>query len=146
MINLLKRLTAQRQIMRLWGIRIMALLSLVILAIPTHAETWRVGLFSGQWADTRLPYLPYNAVTGRLKFDDSYLHSLVVSHHLVSTNIFFPGTSLRFRDMRLEVEGTASLHDGLQSHRELTLGIMLRSRDIDAGSYGSVNFGCAWAR
>lgn len=143
MINFLRSVMAKGQAIGLRGMRVFALLSPLLLALPAHAETWRVGLSTGQWADTRLPYLPYNAATGRLRFDGSYLHSLVVSRHLAQTNIFVPGTSLGFREARLELEGTASVHDGLQSHREMTLGIMLRGRDLDVGSFGAVNFG--WA-
>lgn len=124
-------------------LRALFLLSLSMLALPTYAETWRVGVYSGQWADTRLPYLPYNTATGRLLFKDSYLYSLVVSRQLLNADIFFPGTTIGFRDARLELEGTASLHSGLQSHSEATLGLMLRSRDYDIGPSGSINFG--WA-
>lgn len=141
--TLFKCIKVQRQVLGLWAMRIFALLGLIVFAVPTYAETWRVGVYAAQWADTRLPYLPYNAATGRLSFDDSYFYSLIVSRHLMNTDIFFPGTSLGFRDARLELEGTASLHDGLQNHGEVTLGVMLRSQDLDVGSLGRINFG--WA-
>jgi len=41
----------------------------------------------------------------------------------------------------MELEGTASVHSGLQSHLEATIGIMLRTRDIDLRSAGYLNFG-----
>jgi hypothetical protein len=131
------------KVIKRWAAGVIFLLSPLMLALPTHAETWRIGVYSGQWADTRLPYLPYNAATGRLRFKDSYLYSLIVSRQLLNADIFFPGTTIGFRDARLELEGTVNLHSGLQSHSEATLGLMLRSRDSDIGSSGSINFG--WA-
>jgi hypothetical protein len=115
----------------------------VVVAPPAHAEGWRVGIYSGQWADTRLPYLPYNAATGRLTFSDSYLTSVIMSRHLLTRDLFIPYTSIGFSDARIEFEGTASLHRGLQTHEEVTLGVMLRTRDYDLASFGTINFG--WA-
>jgi len=139
----MKHRCVRGHVIKQWAVRLILLLSPVTLSFPAHAETWRVGVYAGQWADTRLPHLPYNTATGRLSFDDSYLYSLIVSRHLMDTNIFFPGTTIGLRDAQLEWEGTASTHDGLQNHAELTLGIMLRSRDINVGSFGNINFG--WA-
>ena len=88
----------QGQAIKRWAAGGIFLLSPLMVAIPAHAETWRVGVYSGQWADTRLPYLPYNAATGRLRFRDSYLYSLVVSRQPLNADIFFPGTTIGFRD------------------------------------------------
>lgn len=115
----------------------------VVAASPAHAEGWRVGVYSGQWADTRLPYLPYNAVTGRLTFDESYLTSVILSRRLLTRDLFIPHTSIGFADARMELEGTANFHSGLQTHEEVTLGVMLRTRDYDLASAGTINFG--WA-
>lgn len=110
---------------------------------PAHAEGWQLGMYYGKWANTRLPYLPYNVATGRITFSESYLTSLVVSRHLLTADLFVPGTSIGFAKARTEIEGIASLHRGYQEHQEATLAIMLRTRDHDLGSVGSINFG--WA-
>lgn len=115
----------------------------VVLASPAYAEGWRVGTQYGQWADTRLPFLPYNAATGRLTFDESYLTSVILSRHLLTRDLFIPHTSIGFADARIELEGTANFHSGLQTHEEVTLGVMLRTRDHDLASAGTINFG--WA-
>jgi hypothetical protein len=115
----------------------------IVMAPPAGADGWRIGIYSGQWADTRLPYLPYNAATGRLAFDESYLTSVIVSRHLLTRDLFIPHTSIGFSDARIEFEGTANFHGGLQSHEEVTLGLMLRTRDYDLASSGTINFG--WA-
>ncbi|MGB2218997.1 MAG: hypothetical protein ACPH4G_01940 [Henriciella sp.] len=111
--------------------------------VPATAESSRIGLYSGQWADTRLPHLPYNSVTGRLSFDDSRLHSLIVSRQIGATDLFLPGRRIGFENASIELEGTASVHSGLQDHSEVTLGVMLRSQNMDLGSLGAVNLG--WA-
>lgn len=115
----------------------------VVAGPPAHAEGWRVGIYSGQWADTRLPYLPYNAATGRLTFDESYLTSVILSRHLLTRDLFIPHTSIGIADARIELEGTANFHSGLQTHEEVTLGVMLRTRDYNLASAGTINFG--WA-
>lgn len=115
----------------------------VVAALPAQAERWRVGVYSGQWADTRLPYLPYNAATGRLTFDESYLTSVIVSRHLFTKDLFIPHTSIGFAHARIELEGTANFHSGLQTHEEVTLGVMLRTRDYGLASAGTINVG--WA-
>lgn len=119
-------------------------LAVLMAHVPNaSAEGWRVGVYSGQWADTRLPYLPYNIATGRLSFSESYLSSVVVSRHLITRDFFIPGTTIGASDLRIELEGTASIHRGFQTHQEATVGVMLRTRDFGLGSVGDVNFG--WA-
>jgi hypothetical protein len=105
------------------------------------AEGRRIGVYSGQWADTWLPYLPYNIATGRLTFSESYLSSVVVSRHLLTRDFFIPGTTIGASDLRIELEGTASIHRGFQTHQEATIGVMLRTRNFGLGSFGDVNFG-----
>jgi hypothetical protein len=117
--------------------------ALLVTAVDAHAETWRVGVYSGQWADTRLPYLPYNIVTGQLTFSESYVHSIIVSRHLLTKDLFIPRTLIGFSDAQIELEGTASLHRGNQNHQEATLGVMLRTPNFELGSFGNINFG--WA-
>jgi len=114
-----------------------------IVVSPAHAEGWRLGFYSGQWANTRLPYLPYNTATGRLTFDDSYLASVIVSRHMVTRDFVIPHSSIGFSEAQIEIEGTANFHSGLQTHDELTLGVMLRTRDYEVASAGTINFG--WA-
>lgn len=117
--------------------------TLLIAPGPAEAEGFRIGVYSGQWADTRLPYLPYNIATGRLTFSESYLTSIIVSQRLLTRDFLIPGTEIGLSDAQVELEGTASFHRGLQTHQEATLAVMLRTRDFDLGSFGDVNFG--WA-
>lgn len=119
------------------------ILILLLSAFGANAEGLRVGLYTGKWADTRLPYLPQNIANGNLAWSESYLRSLIVSHHAATRDLYLPGTTIGFSDARLELEGTASLHQGLQNHSEVTLGVMLRTRDQKIGSLGYVNLG--WA-
>ena len=93
------------QAIKRWVAGVIFLLSPLMLAIPAHAETCCIGVYLGQWADTRLPYLRYNALTGRLSFKDSSLYSLVVSWRLLNADVFFLGTTVGFRDARLELGG-----------------------------------------
>lgn len=122
---------------------VVAVALLLFSTMQASAEGWRFGLYTGKWADTRLPYLPYNIATGRLTFSESYLQSLVVSYHFHTKDLFFPGTKFGFPNARFELEGTAGLHHGLQSHPEVTLGMMVRTKNKNFGSFGHVNFG--WA-
>lgn len=80
-------------------------------------------------------------MTGRLSFDDSRLHALIVSRQIGATDLFLPGRSIGFENASIELEGTASIHSGLQEHSEVTLGVILRSQDMDLGSFGAVNLG-----
>lgn len=115
--------------------------ALLVTAVDAHAETWRIGVYSGQWANSRLPDLPYNIATGQLTLNESYVHSIIVSRHFLTKDLFIPRTLIGFSDAQIELEGTASLHRGNQNHQEATLGVMLRTPDFELGSFGSINFG-----
>ncbi|MBT9384167.1 hypothetical protein KM176_09875 [Pseudooceanicola sp. CBS1P-1] len=117
-------------------------LALLPVAAQAGETPWRVGIFEGQWAATRLPLLPYNLVTGGLSFRDSYLTSVIVSRQVGEADLRVPGTALGLAGVRFELEGTLSRHSGLQDHDEATLGVMTRSRDY-TGRAGAISLG--WA-
>lgn len=126
-----------------WAFPLLFTASVLLSPTPAPAEGWRIGVYSGQWADTRLPHLPYNTATGRLTFSKSYVHSVILSKHLMTSDVFIPGTAIGLSDAQIELESTTSVHSGHQTHQELTLGIMLRSRKINSHGFGWFSLG--WA-
>ena len=107
-------------------------------------RTWFATVTGAQWAETRLPLLPYNIVTGNLHISDTYLVSASVNTVVVPDfAIPLPLTDLRFIGNSVEIEGKIVQHFGLDDNTEAALAIVLRSGEIPLWENASVNV--AWA-
>lgn len=129
---------------RFWTIELIRVVTILwALSFQSYAlaDSWRIATFTGQWANTRLPLLPYNLATGQLTFADSFLQSMVVSRLIATRDMEIPLVGLQFPDASIELEGTFSAHSGLQDHQEITLGIMMRSQDYRLPNGGRYNVG-----
>lgn len=104
---------------------------------------WIVALDAAVWTESQLPLLPYNIVTGNLKFRDAQLVQLGVSKVLINDfSIPLPGGyALNGNSLELQVIGTQ--HLGLQDHQEAAAALALRSGEIPLWGGASVNL--AWA-
>lgn len=112
---------------------------------PAHAGAdgnWRIGVLGTIWAETNLPELPYNTVSGKLKFHETYFTAVELTRVLVRDfSIPTPFGNLPGND--IELSGQVVKHWGKQKHVELTAALGWRSgnwRFIDAMS---VNFSYA---
>ncbi len=98
------------------------------LAQEGTAGNWRIGIFGAQWAETSLPTLPYNAVTGKLHFHGAYFTSVELSRVLVRDfNLPTPLGTLPGNDIELSAQVVK--HWGKQKHVELTGALGWRSGD-----------------
>ena len=103
---------------------------------------WILGLGVGVWAESPLPLLPYNIVTGNLKFKNAQLAQISLSRVLVHDfSIPLPGDyALTGNSLEVQVIGTQ--HFGLETDQEGVLAVVLRSGDIPLWGGASVNI--AW--
>lgn len=104
---------------------ILLTLTMLLISTSAQAQEWRLGVAQSQWAETRLPYFPYNAATGNLRFKDAHITSLLGSKTLgdVQTQL----GPLGLRSFQFEAEGGLHFHSGLQDHTEVSMGIMTRT-------------------
>lgn len=105
--------------------RILLAFSVLLISASVQAQELRLGIVRSEWAETRLPYFPYNAATGNLRFKDAHLTSFLGSKTLsnVQTNLGLLGT----RHFQFEAEGGLHFHSGLQDHTEISMSIMTRT-------------------
>ncbi len=116
----------------------------VFLAVAPGAQAqetpvWRLGAFWAVWAETNLPELPYNAVTGKLTFHDAHLTALELSRVMVP-DFTIPTPFGDWRGHRLELAGQVVKHWGKQKHAELTGALVWRTPDWHFSNAASVNF------
>jgi hypothetical protein len=103
---------------------------------------WIVSLDGAVWAESQLPLLGYNIVTGNLKFQDAQLVQIGLSRVLVHDfSIPLPGKYvLNGNSIELQVIGTQ--HFGLETDQEGVAAVVLRSGDIPL--WGDVSVNLAW--
>ena len=123
---------------------------LVALSAPSAHASLSLAIHGERWADTRLPLLPKNLVTGNLTFDDSWLGGLVVNWVAVDGwKVPLPFTGKTLARWDVELEGQVIRHYGYQHHTESTAAVVLRTRDFLALGRLPVNFsmgnGLSWA-
>lgn len=106
-------------------------------------DGWSIAAYNGQWTNSRLPYFPYNLVTGNVTYAPTYISSIILSKNIGQININYGIAPSALQEWNLEFETTFSMHTGLQNHGEITAGLMLRTKDYEIGSIGDMNFG--WA-
>jgi hypothetical protein len=103
---------------------------------------WILGLDAGVWAESQLPQVPHDIVSGNLKFRDAELAQISLSRVLVHDfSIPLPG-HYALNGNSLELQAIATQHFGLEDHQEGVLALALRSGDIPLWGGASVNF--AW--
>ena len=109
-------------------------------ALAGADRLWHVSVFTSVWAETNLPEIPYNIVTGKLHFENAWFTSLAASRVLVpdfSIPTPFGGS---FEGNRLELEGQIVKHWGKQKHVELTGALVWRTGDWHFTENLGVNF------
>ena len=115
------------------------------LALVGQHRTTRTGYVSviaARWAETRLPTLPVNLVTGDLDYADDYLFSAGLGVVLVP-DFEIPATVLTpaLGGFSVEAEGMLAFHTSLSSHTEFAGALVLRTPEIAVpGDLASVNF------
>jgi hypothetical protein len=111
--------------------------------LSARDRDWIIGLHGAVWAETQLPKLPYNIVTGNLRFRDAQLLQLSLSRVIVKDfSVPLPGDlSLNGNSVELQVIGAQ--HFGLEDHQEVVAALNLRSGEIPL--FGDVSFNFAWA-
>jgi hypothetical protein len=108
-------------------------------------RAWFATIIGAKWVDTRLPSLPYNAVTGKLRFTDAYLVSGSVSRVLLPNfAIPIPGTGTRLIGNSIELEAQLAEHFGKENTEEGVLAVAVRTGQIPLWSSG-VAVNLAWA-
>jgi hypothetical protein len=105
---------------------------------------WFVTVTGAEWAESRLPEFPYNAVTGNLNFKDAYLVSFGLSGVVLNdVSIPVPFTDSRLTGNSVEIEAQIGTHFGLEDHAEAVADLMLRTGEIPV--LGDVHFNLGWA-
>lgn len=85
----------------------------------------------GVWADTDLPDLPGKILTGILEFEESYYLGIIFARTIVNDfTIPIPFTKIRMKGWDLEIESSLLKHYNLQTHWEITLALVLRTRQF----------------
>ncbi|MEZ0167557.1 hypothetical protein [Microvirga sp. TS319] len=111
--------------------------------LGTRDRTWFLTVVGAQWIETRLPAFPYNAVTRKLRADDTYFVSGSASRAIVpqfSTPVSTTGWALSGNSLEAEVQLVK--HWGFQDHIEGTAALVLRSGEIPV--IEGLSFNVAW--
>lgn len=95
------------------------------------------------WAESRLPRLPQNVVTGKIRFDDSYIFGAAISYVPIKRFDIPLLFGLSLPDNSLELEGQLVKHFGKQDHLEGTAAVVIRSGEIHP--FEKLSFNVAWA-
>lgn len=104
---------------------------------------WVIGLHGAVWAESQLPLVPYNTITGNLKFRDAQLAQITIGKVLVNDfSIPLPGEYV-LNGNSVELQAIATQHFGLQDHQEGVIAVNLRSGEIPLFGETSVNL--SWA-
>lgn len=104
---------------------------------------WVLGLRGAVWAESQLPLVPYNTITGNLKFRDAQFAEIALSRVIVHDfSIPLPG-HYTLNGNSLEAQVIATQHFGLEDHQEAVAALNLRSGDIPLWGGASVNL--SWA-
>ncbi len=103
---------------------------------------WILGFGVGVWAESQLPLVPYNIVTGNLKFKNAQLAQISLSRVLVHDfSIPLPGHHA-LSGNSIEAQAIGTQHFGLETDQEAVLALVLRSGNIPL--WGGVSVNIAW--
>jgi len=119
------------------------ILAAALFAAPAEAGSgrdWHVSAFASVWAETNLPEIPYNIVTGKLHLENTYFTSLALSRVLVKDFAVPLPFGKALKGNRLELEGQIVKHWGKQKHVELTGALVWRTGDWYFTDNLGVNF------